>query len=756
MIGTTLGHYRITAKLGEGGMGEVFRAHDERLDRDVAVKVLPASVAQVPERIARFEREAKAVAKLDHPNILTIHDFGTDEGVTYAVTELLEGETLRERLETGALNWRKAAEIGASIAEGLAAANGTGIIHRDLKPDNVFLTADGRVKILDFGLARDVEAATPDETHSPTVSRYTDPGAVMGTASYMSPEQVRGEPADQRSDIFSLGCVLYEMVAGCRAFTLETVAETTAAILRDDPRPLTDGTHEALVQIVFRCLEKSPGERHQSAAEVAVALRTLAAATSGPLPAPKQEAASIAVLPFANLSPEPDNAYFADGLTEEITVRLSKVRALRVISRSSVVMLQNAEMDIQSIGRQLQVSHVLEGSVRKSGDSLRITAQLINAGDDFHVWSEQFPGTMEDVFQIQENVAQAIVEELRLTLTVDEQRQLTEKPIENVRAYDFYLRAQHEIWHFTEESLERAVQLIESGIHLTGENEHLLAAMGFVDWSYINSGFKAPKEYEHYLQKAEDCAAKLIAANPDSAQGYFLRGMAYNKRGRQQEAVQELKHALVRDPHHANSLFFLALLYQFAGKGSAVRPLIETLLLVDPLNAWAYVMPGWTDYMDGDLQAALGPCRKAYEMAPEGPLPWLYAILLAGNQRLDESFEIINLMQEEKPENKHARQALFLKNALQGRKEDALQTITPELIAWARWDELWPWAMAAGYALIEEKDEAIDWLEHAASRGFIHFPFLSEHDPFLENLRGEERFKKLMKKVKHDWEHFEV
>jgi tetratricopeptide (TPR) repeat protein len=282
MSGTILSHYRIVEKIGEGGMGEVYRARDERLDRDVAIKVLPTSVAQDPERIGRFEREAKAVAKLDHPNILAIHDFGTEGEVTYSVTELLEGETLRERLEAGALGWRKTAETGAAIAEGLAAAHGAGIIHRDLKPDNVFVTSDGRVKILDFGLARDVTAAAPDETHSPTVSRYTDPGAVMGTAGYMSPEQVRGEPADARSDIFALGNVLYEMATGQRAFVRDTAAETMTAILKEEPGDITTSGGEAppeLAGTIRRCLEKRPQVRFQSASDLAYNLRTISSAS---------------------------------------------------------------------------------------------------------------------------------------------------------------------------------------------------------------------------------------------------------------------------------------------------------------------------------------------------------------------------------------------------------------------------------------------------------------------------------------------
>jgi serine/threonine protein kinase/tetratricopeptide (TPR) repeat protein len=278
LIGTTLGHYRIVEKIGEGGMGEVYRAHDERLDRDVAVKVLPQSVAHDPERVARFDREAKAVAKLNHPNILAIHNFGTEGDITYSITELLEGETLRERLEEAGLGWRKAAEVGASIANGLAAAHGAGIIHRDLKPDNIFLTSDGQVKILDFGLARDVVAAAPDETHSPTLSKFTNPGAVMGTAGYMSPEQVKGEPADHRSDIFSLGSVLYEAATGQRAFARNTAAETMTAILREEPPDMGGsdaGAPPELAGTIRRCLEKRPKARFQSASDLAYNLRTI-------------------------------------------------------------------------------------------------------------------------------------------------------------------------------------------------------------------------------------------------------------------------------------------------------------------------------------------------------------------------------------------------------------------------------------------------------------------------------------------------
>ena len=549
MIGTTLGHYRIVDKIGEGGMGEVYRAHDERLDRDVAIKVLPVSVAQDPERIARFEREAKAVARLDHPNILAIHDFGTEEGVTYSVTELLAGETLRERLVGGAVGWRKAAEIGACIADGLAAAHVAGIIHRDLKPDNIFIISDGRVKILDFGLARDVTAAAPDESHSPTVSKYTDPGAVMGTAGYMSPEQVRGQDVDHRSDVFALGCVLYEMVSGRGPFRHDEAADCLAAILRDDPAPLTGGgLHDVIGQIVFRCLEKNPGERYQSAGEVAVALRTLAAATNRPRRETTPEAASIAVLPFANLSPDPEQEYFCDGMTEEIITDLSKIGSLQVTSRTSAWKFKDTKDDIPTIAAELGVRYVLEGSVRRTGDEIRITAQLIDATSDTHLWAENYSGTVEKVFEIQEEVSRSIVDGLELRLTPDECRQIEERPIEDVRAYEFYLRAQQEIWA---SRWVAAIQLARQALEIVGDNGLLYYTMGHAHMMQMLWGETIDPGNLH---EAERCADKVSILNPGSAQGFTLRAMIHYKKGERVEAARLFDQALAIDPNNYDAL----------------------------------------------------------------------------------------------------------------------------------------------------------------------------------------------------------
>ena len=436
--GTTLGPYEILAELGSGGMGEVYRATDTRLDREVAVKVLPDEVSDDPQALARFEREAKAIAALSHPNILAIYDVGRQQDVSFAVTELLEGETLRARLQGGALPPRKAVAYATQLAEGLAAAHERGITHRDVKPENVFITRDGRVKLLDFGLARTLET---DEGVAEAETRLdaTQPNTVLGTLGYMSPEQVRGERADARSDVFAFGVVLYEMLGGRRAFRGRSAAETMSAVLRDDPPALSRvgvAVPSRLERIVGRCLEKSPGERFQSARDLAFVLSTALdeVEKDETIAAAKLAELSVVVLPFANLSADPDDEFLADGFTEEAISDLSAIRSLKVISRTSAMRLKGADKDATMIAMELGVRYVLEGSVRRSGDTLRVTARLVDAETDVQLWSDRCSGVTSDIFSIQEQVARGIVDALSVRLTPQEDQALSVRQVTDPRA----------------------------------------------------------------------------------------------------------------------------------------------------------------------------------------------------------------------------------------------------------------------------------------------------------------------------------
>jgi serine/threonine protein kinase len=457
-------------------MGEVYRARDTELERDVAIKVLPEAVAQNPDRLERFRREAKAVAKLAHPNILEIWDYGIEGDTTYSVTELLEGETLRERLEGGTIGWRKATEIGAAIADGLAAAHQAGIVHRDLKPSNVFLTADGRVKVLDFGLARHQPiAARPDEAEAPTLSRHTDPGTVLGTIGYMSPEQVKGDPVDGRSDIFSLGCVLYEIVAGQRAFTGNTAVETMNAILKDEP-PDISTSGEAL-----------PPERFQSASDLAYNLRSLSSASAAPPVRPERRSVgrpkpalwlslaavvavalvwlnpggwrstllrpggsaasgsidSLAVLPFVDIGGDEDTEYLSDGIPASIIERLSKLSALRVVPRSTAFHFRGPDQDLADVGRQLGVNAILTGEIRARGERLVIRVELVDVLTDRQLWGERLTGTLDDILATEERIAIRVSESLRVELSGEDLEHLARRGTSSPEAHRHYLRGRY-------------------------------------------------------------------------------------------------------------------------------------------------------------------------------------------------------------------------------------------------------------------------------------------------------------------------
>ena len=527
--GTRIGPYEITATLGAGGMGEVYRARDTRLAREGAIKVLPDQVALDRDRLARFEREARALAALAHPNILTIYAFETDAGLPYAVTELVEGESLRARLCREPLVAGDAVEIAATIAGALSAAHARGIVHRDLKPENVLLTPDGRVKVVDFGLAA-ITSVAGGGAQTTTTNLETQPGTVLGTPGYMSPEQVRGEATDHRTDIFALGCITYELLTGQPAFVRRSVADTLSAILRDPAPdlPVAAIPHPRELQhVIARCLEKQPDRRFQSASDLAFALREHGATSARPGGAAGEAAhsdrrPSIAVLPFANLSADPEQEYFCDGMAEEIINALVHVDGLRVLARTSSFAFKGRHEDVREIGRRLDVGLIIEGSVRRSGDRLRITAQLVGVGDGSHLWSEKYdrPGT--DVFAVQDEIALAVVENLKVCVLAGERAAMTRRPAMNLRAYDAYLKGLFHWNRLAPDAFPMSCESFEEAIRLDAQ---FAPAYVFLAQAHASPAFWADVEPALALDKALPLVEQALALDPQCAEAHTARGI---------------------------------------------------------------------------------------------------------------------------------------------------------------------------------------------------------------------------------------
>ena len=752
--GAHLGPYEILTPLGAGGMGEVYRAKDTRLGRNVAIKVLPEHLADDQAALARFEREAKAVAALSHPNILAVHDVGTDQGVFFVVIELLEGETLRERLRGSALPWRKAMEIGAAIADGMAAAHAKGIYHRDLKPENVFVTSDRVVKILDFGLARVDRLTFPEDgVLGPTQTLETKPGAVMGTTAYMSPEQVRGQRADARSDIFSFGCVLLEMVTGERTFARDTPADTMAAILNEEPPEIAltgKGMPPELGRVIRHCLEKKPEERFQSARDLAFDLRSMESDSRGltALPgsgAPRSQATMLAVLPFEDMSPEPQE-WFSDGMTEEMIAQLGRLqpKKLGVIARTSAMRYKGTDKGIDQIGRELGVDYILEGSVRRATDRVRITASLIQVSDQTQLWAAPFQGEPTDVFALQADVAERIARSLAVELLPDEQAALARPPTTDLAAHEAYLKGRYHWNKRTEKGFRRAIDYFRQAIN--HDPAYALAHAGIAESYVVLPGWSILRPNEAYPE-AKKAAAEALQIDDALGEAHAtLACIAWDYEWDWSAAEREFEAAIGLNPGYATAHQWYAEYLASMGRHEEAIVEIGRARELDPLSLIINAVGGGLYYYAREHDQAIDHCRRALELDPGFPaarlfLSWAYE----GKGMYDEAVAELQQASAHGGARGVILGCLGYAYAVAGHNEQA-EAVLDELQEFAKREYVGADWIALIYIGLGAKDQAFAWLDQACGGRASGLLFLNV-DARYDSLRDDSRFDDLLRRI---------
>jgi serine/threonine protein kinase/tetratricopeptide (TPR) repeat protein len=706
--GQSFSHYRLVEKIGEGGMGVVWKAFDSKLDRDVAIKILPETLARDPARLERFTREAKAVAALNHPNIVTIHNIEEAEVGSFLVMELIEGESLDKTIPRDGLPLSTVLDVAVPIATALAVAHEKGIVHRDVKPANIMVTPDGRVKVLDFGLAKlalELGSDGSDEQAATRTEPLTGAGAIVGTAPYMSPEQLHGQPVDRRSDIFSLGIVLYEMATGKRPFQGVSGIDLASSILRDTPPPVTDLRTELprhLGRVIQQCLEKSPEQRFQTATDVRNQLEIVRRETTAesaplvaPTPSPRSSPArwiglavaailivglggyglfrvlsparpepvaavaeavstpTILVLPFENLG-APEDEYFADGMTEEITSRLAGLEGLAVVSRTTAMQYKEGRPALREIGKELGVGYVLEGTVRwqrsASGPSqVRVTPQLIQVPEDTHLWAERYDRVLEDIFDVQSDIARQVSAALGLTLLESEQS-LDLRPTENLEAYDFYLRGNDYLDRgldlISDEEVEFAVQAYEEAVRLDPEFAlaHARLARARV-WFF---GEDSPNRAEGHsdaatlLASAKEAVDRALEIDPDLPDAHLALGMIrFHGEGDVERALEEYRWVIEREPNIAEVYEEISQVEAYQGLWDEAQASMQKAVQLNPrlgrLSCWA----GGIAFSRRDYGEALRHHSRAIRLTPDRSCPyyckvWIYLARDGGTERARE------------------------------------------------------------------------------------------------------------------------
>jgi eukaryotic-like serine/threonine-protein kinase len=784
---TTLSHYRILSKIGAGGMGEVYLAQDTKLDRKVALKILPADLAANQDRMRRFVQEAKAAAALNHPNIAHIYEIGESDSTNFIAMEFVDGKTLREKIHGEKSELKVFLKHLLQVAEGLAKAHASGIVHRDLKPDNIMITRDGHSKILDFGLAKLLETAglKPDREGGLGSSeiatammpvQHSTPGVVMGTVGYMSPEQAQAKAVDQRSDIFSFGCLLYEVATGRKPFAGDSVIDTLHKIIYEPAPAITDFNPSAspeLQRVIRKCLAKEPQKRYQTIRDTAndleelleemkgvsdiersVAPSTNTSSTIGTDENPKstfENHKSVAVLPFTNMSADEENEYFCDGLAEELLHALSKIDDLKVAARTSAFSFKGKGANVSEIGEKLGVKNVLEGSVRKSGNRLRISVQLVNVSDGFHLWSERYDREMRDIFNVQDEIALAVVDALKLKLFGNEKAAVLKRYTDNAEVHELFLKGRYYSYKYTAEGWNRAIEFFEKAIEKQPDYAPAYAGMAASRGCLWFFGLLPA---EQTIPQSKTAAIRALEIDENLADAHLsLAIITFFYDWEWEKAEQEFKQSIALTPNNAEALSYYALFLGFEERFDEAISLGKRSLEIDPLSPLINMNVGWTYFSAGLLDEALDQAGKMIEIEPNfyGAY-WLKGAICLSEGEYEEAVEAL-IKAVSLGGHQIVLADLGSAYGLAGKKATA-EAILGQLLEMRQRAYVPAICIARVYNRIGENEKTIEWLEKAFEERNGEMVFLkgeitgAADGDSLHSLGSDPKLRDLLQKMK--------